>query len=124
VEPRTEDEAALARIWVEVLKVERVGVRDNFFDLGGHSLLATQVISRVRDGFGVELRLQTLFELPTVETLAQAVAAGREAGGGGARGVQAITRRSKSIEQQLAELEGLSGGAAEATTRESGRGAT
>ena len=43
-EPRGEVETSLAEIWAEVLKVERVGRRDNFFDLGGHSLLVMRVV--------------------------------------------------------------------------------
>ncbi|HEU0076111.1 MAG TPA: amino acid adenylation domain-containing protein, partial [Longimicrobiaceae bacterium] len=50
--PAGETEAALAEIWSELLKVERVGRWDHFFDLGGHSLLAVQVISRVRQVLG------------------------------------------------------------------------
>ncbi|TSC19379.1 condensation domain-containing protein, partial [Corallococcus sp. Z5C101001] len=68
--PRTRTEAKLASIWAEVLRVPRVGVRDNFFALGGHSLLATQVVSRVRMETGAELPLRALFEAPTVEALA------------------------------------------------------
>ena len=66
-------EEVLAGIWRVTLKVADVGPNDNFFELGGHSLLATQVISRVRDYFGVELPLRSLFETPTVAGLAAQV---------------------------------------------------
>ncbi|MBV9926801.1 MAG: amino acid adenylation domain-containing protein [Acidobacteria bacterium] len=78
--PRTPDEEALAKIWSEVLGVGRVGVEDNFFELGGHSLLATQVVSRVHRDLGVELRLRSLFESPTLSGLAACVEAARLAG--------------------------------------------
>ncbi|MFJ9382053.1 amino acid adenylation domain-containing protein, partial [Streptomyces sp. NPDC101455] len=66
VAPRTEAERILADVWAQVLGVDEVGAQDNFFDLGGHSLLATQVISRVREVFGVEVPLSVLFDEPTV----------------------------------------------------------
>ena len=71
VAPRTSTETVLAKIWKDVLKVEQVGVHDNFFDLGGHSLRATQVMSRIRKELHVEVPLRSLFEAPTVEQLAQ-----------------------------------------------------
>ncbi len=73
VAPRTPIEKKLALIWAEVLRRERVGVKDNFFEIGGHSLLATQVISRIRKQFNVELGLRSMFESPTVASLAAAV---------------------------------------------------
>nr|WP_309731460.1 amino acid adenylation domain-containing protein [Chamaesiphon sp. OTE_75_metabat_556] len=73
VSPQTPIEAQLVRVWSEVLGVERIGIKDNFFDLGGHSLLATQVISRLRDLFAVELSLQNLLEYPTASGLAQII---------------------------------------------------
>jgi amino acid adenylation domain-containing protein len=82
VAPRTPVEEVLAGIWAEVLRLERVGVEESFFDLGGHSLLATQVVARVRGVFGVELPLRALFEGPTVEGMAGRVEEMRRAGEG------------------------------------------
>jgi amino acid adenylation domain-containing protein len=73
--PRDSVETALAGIWATLLRLEHVGIRDDFFDLGGHSLLATQLMSRVRNAFGVELDLAALFEGPTIAALAERVAA-------------------------------------------------
>ena len=71
VAPRTALEEAVASIWVQVLKIERVSVLDNFFELGGHSLLATQIVARLRDKLQVELPLASIFEAPTVAELAE-----------------------------------------------------
>jgi amino acid adenylation domain-containing protein len=70
VAPRTELEEELVKIWQEVLSLNRVGVEDNFFDLGGHSLVATQMVSRVRARCKVELSLQSIFQHPTIASLA------------------------------------------------------
>jgi len=70
VAPRTPTEKALVEIWSELLGVERIGTLDDFFELGGHSLMATRVLSRVRERFGVELSLPSLFDAPTVSDLA------------------------------------------------------
>ncbi|HYM78904.1 MAG TPA: amino acid adenylation domain-containing protein [Candidatus Dormibacteraeota bacterium] len=70
VEPRTLVEEELVKILAPLLKLDRVGVNDNFFLLGGHSLLGTQVIARVSDTFGVDLTLLKLFDHPTVAEMA------------------------------------------------------
>jgi amino acid adenylation domain-containing protein len=80
VEPRTPVEEKLAAIWSEVLGVERVGARDDFFLLGGHSLSAARILSRVRDSLGVDLTLAVVFETRTVEGMAAAAAAAEPAG--------------------------------------------
>ena len=79
--PRSGVEEMLASIWSDVLGV-RVGVNDNFFELGGHSLLATQVMSRVREAFGIEIALRSLFEQPTVRELAETIEEGLAQGVG------------------------------------------
>jgi thioester reductase-like protein/FkbH-like protein len=73
VAPRTPLEGQLAAIWAQVLGVERVGVRDNFFHLGGHSILATQLVMQLYEVLGVELPVRIFFETPTVESMAQAI---------------------------------------------------
>ena len=72
---RTPVEELLAQIWSDVLKVDKVGVNDNFFDLGGHSLLATQIISRVTNSFQIDIQLRRLFETPTIAGLASSIEA-------------------------------------------------
>jgi FkbM family methyltransferase len=71
VAPRAPVEKILAKIWGEVLGLERVGVHDNFFELGGHSLLATQAVSRVYQTFEVEVPLRVFFAKPTVAGLTE-----------------------------------------------------
>ncbi|WP_244237973.1 non-ribosomal peptide synthase/polyketide synthase, partial [Corallococcus terminator] len=77
VAPRSPTEERLASIWAELLRVERVGVHDDFFALGGHSLLATQLLSRIRAAFQFELPLRAVFKSSTLGALASAVDAGQ-----------------------------------------------
>ena len=63
----------MAGILAPLLGLAHVGVEDNFFLLGGHSLLGTQLIARIRDAFGVDLGLRSLFEAPTVAGLSSEI---------------------------------------------------
>jgi amino acid adenylation domain-containing protein len=97
VAPRTETEKALATIWAQILKVERIGLHDNFFDLGGHSLLAVRVASQIRDVFGVDLAPRAFFANPTIGDLAKAVGEAQ----GCAGTVHRIERRNPSAPAPL-----------------------
>ena len=94
VAPRSPIEEELARIWCELLQLERVGVHDNFFELGGHSLLGTQLISRIQSVFQVKMPLRTLFEHPTVAGLSLEVI-----------NLKTEKTASQAIEDLLSELE-------------------
>jgi amino acid adenylation domain-containing protein len=68
--PRNRLEEQLVQIWSEILGVDRVGVRDNFFDLGGHSLLLIRVHARLRQEFDSDVAVIDLFRFPTIESMA------------------------------------------------------
>ena len=71
VAPRNRMEQILAEIWSEVLRVDKVGIHDNFFDLGGHSLLLIKIHARLRREVDAELAVVDLFRYPTIEALAE-----------------------------------------------------
>jgi len=73
VPPQTGLERNIAAIWQEVLKVEIVGMDDNFFDLGGHSLLMTKAHVRLQEVLEQEFSIIELFSHPTVRSLAEFV---------------------------------------------------
>jgi acyl carrier protein len=71
----TGTEQVLGGIWKDLLRMDQVGLDDDFFDLGGHSLLAIQMISRIRDALGIEIPTRTLFDNPTISALSKTVLA-------------------------------------------------
>ena len=73
VRPRTRTELAVADVWRDILDVEQVGARDNFFDLGGHSLMIVQMIHQINATHKVRLGVSDLFQNPTVEQLATVI---------------------------------------------------
>ncbi len=74
--PRNDVEATLASMWAEALDLPRVGVDEDFFDLGGHSLLAARLVEFIRQTFGVELPMATLFTARTIAAVAERIAGG------------------------------------------------
>ncbi len=82
--PASPAEELMAAVVAELLDVQRVGRGDDFFDLGGHSLLAIRLVARVREAFGAELDVRSVFERRTVAGLAARVEEILRGGGIGA----------------------------------------
>src|SRR4029079_16347903 len=71
VQPQDKLELKLQRIWERVLAVNPIGMDDNFFELGGHSLLAVRLFAQIEKSLGRNLPLATLFQAPTIRSLAE-----------------------------------------------------
>lgn len=80
VAPRTKPEEQLVHIWKEVLKVEQVGVKDNFFDLGGHSLRGMTLVTKIHKQFDKSISLREVFQYPTIEEMARVIAGAETSG--------------------------------------------
>lgn len=108
VAPRNETENTLSQIWSEILKIDNVGIYDNFFDLGGQSLMATQIVSHIRSTFGIEIPLHVLFDTaPTIEQMAAAL-----------ENYQIAQSKPEELEKLLDEIESMSEDEAAAMLRE------
>ncbi|MGG4499221.1 amino acid adenylation domain-containing protein [Paenibacillus polymyxa] len=75
VPPQNQLQAQLVSIWKEVLEIERISIKDNFFEAGGHSLRATHVISLIHKQLHKNVQLKDLFQHPTIEQFAQVIEA-------------------------------------------------
>ena len=96
-EPRSDLERQLCRLWADLLNVPAVGPDDSFFALGGHSLLAVQLLSRVRQVFGIEVSLDVVYTGEfTVAELARAIE------------LKEIAQAGAGYQDLLAELEQMS----------------
>lgn len=71
--PRTETEITVAAIWTELLRIDTIGLDDDFFDLGGQSMTAVGLVARVREVFAINIELAALFERPTIRGLSEAI---------------------------------------------------
>jgi len=97
VTPTNELEQQIVEIWEDILGIKPIGIEDNFFDLGGHSLLATLFLSQILEKFQTRLELQSIFETPTIASIARLVEA-----------EQNKTANLENVENILTEIEGLS----------------
>jgi amino acid adenylation domain-containing protein len=95
--PVNETEAKLAQIWADLLKLERVGRFDNFFDLGGHSLLLVELQNRLQSAFERDVLIAEMFRYPTVSSLARYITKGRNETGRS----RAVTERAKRRREAL-----------------------
>lgn len=73
IAPQNQTQQRLAQIWSQVLRVENIGIHDNFFDLGGTSVVAVQLFVQIENAFGKKLPLPTLLQAGTIEQLAKVI---------------------------------------------------
>ena len=102
--PRNPIEEALVEMWQELLKVEKVGVKDNFFHLGGHSLLAGQFHGRIKKVFAVDLALRELFSTVTIEEIAPLLVERETKSGNTEKIAKAFLRLKRMTPEEKAQL--------------------
>jgi non-ribosomal peptide synthetase component E (peptide arylation enzyme) len=73
VAPRTPTEEIIATLWANALGIEKVGVRDNFFQIGGHSLAAVDLVESMKPILNQDIAIKQLFDAPTIESLLEAL---------------------------------------------------
>ncbi|MCG8538143.1 MAG: amino acid adenylation domain-containing protein, partial [Pseudomonadales bacterium] len=76
IEPRNNIERDIASIWESLMPLERISVRDNFFEIGGHSLIGVRIIARINKAFNTQLQVAALLKAQTIENLAKMVEQG------------------------------------------------
>jgi acyl-CoA synthetase (AMP-forming)/AMP-acid ligase II/acyl carrier protein len=80
VPARSETETALAEIWCGVLGIDRVGIRNNFFDIGGTSVLSAGLITKIRKRFNIDIPIIRVYHYPTIESMANFISRGKQTG--------------------------------------------
>lgn len=104
VRPRTESEQALVHIWTDLLKVDKIGIDDNFFALGGHSLLVARLVTRIREACLVQLPLRSVFEAPTIALLARKLDHFKETAIEDLTAIPKLQRGTADVNQLLEQL--------------------
>ncbi|HEX6291079.1 MAG TPA: amino acid adenylation domain-containing protein [Herpetosiphonaceae bacterium] len=98
--PETGIQRAIAAVWQDVLKVERVGMYDSFFDLGGHSLLLAELRYKLSAALGREISMLELFKSPTISALSAALSPADEPSEMVVDSQQRAESRSRSAQRQ------------------------
>lgn len=113
IAPQKEKEKIIANIWQEILKVEKVGVNQNFFELGGQSMAVAQVIGKINEIFKKNLLIIDIFRYPTISTLADYLSKEKPVDGSGFEHLQdkvqrrqEMFKRQKQIRHQRRSLNG------------------
>lgn len=99
-EPQNELEEAIAAVWRKVLRLEKVGVYDNFFDLGGQSLLMVQMHRGVRESLKREIPLVEMFRFPTINSLAKHLRQRERVETGNEKIADRVRRREEALERR------------------------
>jgi fengycin family lipopeptide synthetase D len=71
--PTSDIEIKLVIIWQDVLDIDRIGVRDNFYELGGHSLNANALVNKISREFSVDVNIADIFKNATIKDLAKLI---------------------------------------------------
>ncbi len=71
IEPRNSEEKIVADVWKDLLKLDKVGIDDSFFDLGGHSLLLIRILGKLKSHFKKELKIIDFFQYPSIRKLVE-----------------------------------------------------
>ncbi len=100
VAPQNEMEVKLAKIWQEVLLVEKVGIHDNFFEIGGHSLQAVQVHKKLTESFFVDIPIVQLFQYPTISALTKFLSQGEQGKSVAKKGRERAASRREILQER------------------------
>ncbi len=73
VAPKTSVEKQLTKIWKDLLRVNQVGIHDNFYAIGGDSLSTTSMVIEIEDRFNTEISVESFLRLPTIETITKLI---------------------------------------------------
>ena len=71
IKPRSETDVIIAKVWRELLYIDKVGIHDNFFDLGGHSLLIVRASWKLSQALGINISVVELFQYPTIHSITE-----------------------------------------------------